>query len=96
MDHSNKTYPEAIETIANFLSIEIPRDKEATKIYESKKVIQNSLGDTKKIFESNLKNSTKAISYLKQRNILLKIDIEGFEDRVLITFLKKCKKQKGM
>lgn len=69
MDHSNKTYPEAIETIANFLSIEIPRDKEATKIYESKKVIQNSLGDTKKIFESNLKNSTKAISYLKQRNI---------------------------
>ena len=69
MDHSNKTYPEAIETIANFLSIEIPRDKEATKIYESKKIIQNSLGDTKKIFESNLKNSTKAISYLKQRNI---------------------------
>ena len=69
MDHLNKTYPEAIETIANFMSMEIPRDKEATKIYESKKIIQNSLDDTKKIFESNLKNSKKAISYLKQRNI---------------------------
>ena len=69
MDHSNKTYPEAIETIANFMSMEIPRDKEATKVYESKKIIQNSLDDTKKVFESNLKNSKKAISYLKQRKI---------------------------
>ena len=69
MDHSNKTYPEAIETIANLMSMEIPRDKEATKIYESKKIIQNSLNDTKNIFENNLKKSTKAISYLKQRNI---------------------------
>ena len=69
MDHSNKTYPEAIETIANLMSMEIPRDKEAAKIYESKKIIQNSLNDTKNIFENNLKKSTKAISYLKQRNI---------------------------
>ena len=69
MDHSNKTYPEAIETIANFMNMEIPRDKEATKIYESKKIIQSSLNDTKNIFENNLKKSTKAISYLKQRNI---------------------------
>ena len=34
-----------------------------------KKIIQNSLNDTKNIFENNLKKSTKAISYLKQRNI---------------------------
>ena len=29
MDHANKTYPEAIESIANTIGIEIPRDKEA-------------------------------------------------------------------
>ena len=27
MDHTNKTYPETIESIANTLGIEIPRDK---------------------------------------------------------------------
>jgi DNA primase len=69
MDHSNKTYPEAIETIANSLGIEIPRDKESTKKFEAKKIIQNSLEDAKKQFENQLKNSEKAISYLKDRNI---------------------------
>jgi DNA primase len=69
MDHSNKTYPEAIETIANSLGIEIPRDKESTKKFEAKKIIQNSLEDAKKQFEKQLKNSEKAISYLKDRNI---------------------------
>ena len=69
MDHSNKTYPEAIETIANTLGLEIPRDKESSKIYEARKILQNSLNDAKDNFENQLKNSTKAISYLKQRNI---------------------------
>lgn len=69
MDHSNKTYPEAIETIASTLGLEIPRDKESSKIYEARKILQNSLNDAKDNFENQLKNSTKAISYLKQRNI---------------------------
>ena len=69
MDYSNKTYPEAIETIANSLGMDIPRDKESDKIYKERKTIQNSLNDAKDIFESQLKNSKKAISYLKERKI---------------------------
>ena len=69
MDYSNKTYPESIETIANSLGMEIPRDKESDKIYKERKTIQNSLNDAKDIFESQLKNSKKAINYLKERKI---------------------------
>ena len=52
MDHTNKTYPEAIETIANSLGMEIPRSKEANKLFEAKKILQNSLDDAKKIYQS--------------------------------------------
>ena len=69
MEHANKTYPEAIETIANSLGIEIPRNKESNKQYEIKKTIQESLEDAKNLYESNLKNSNVAITYLKNRNI---------------------------
>ena len=69
MDHSNKTYPEAIETIANSLGMDIPRDKESNKKYEERKIIQNTLGEAKDMFEAQLKNSKKAITYLKERKI---------------------------
>ena len=69
MEHANKTYPEAIETIANSLGIEIPRNKESNKQYEIKKTIQESLEDAKNLYEENLKNSNLAITYLKNRNI---------------------------
>ena len=69
MDHTNKTYPEAIESIANSLGIEIPRDKESNKIYEERKHLQNTLTKAKEIFENQLKISKNAISYLKERNI---------------------------
>ena len=69
MDHTNKTYPEAIESIANTLGIAIPRDKETSKIYEARKILKDSLNDAKKIFENQLKNSENAISYLKERKI---------------------------
>ena len=69
MDHTNKTYPEAIESIANSLGIEIPRDKESNKIYEERKRLQNTLTKAKEIFENQLKISKNAINYLKERNI---------------------------
>ena len=69
MDHANKTYPEAIESIANTIGLEIPRDKEASKRYAERKNIQDLLYETKKTYSSQLKNSTAAISYLKERNI---------------------------
>ena len=69
MDHTNKTYPEAIESIANSLGIEIPRDKESNKIYEERKHLQSTLNKAKKIFENQLKVSKNAINYLKERNI---------------------------
>ena len=69
MDHTNKTYPEAIESIANSLGIEIPRDKESNKIYEERKHLQNTLTKAKEIFENQLKISKNAIDYLKERNI---------------------------
>ena len=76
MDHSNKTYPEAIETIANFLSIEIPRDKEATKIYESKKVIQNSLGDTKNLHFNILVIKLNSLNFKIDSNCIEEIFVE--------------------
>ena len=69
MDHANKTYPEAIESIANTIGLEIPRDKEASKRYAERKNIQDLLYETKKTYSGQLKNSTLAISYLKERNI---------------------------
>ena len=69
MEHANKTYPEAIETIANSLGIEIPRNKDSSKQFEIKKTIQKSLEDAKHLYEENLKTSDAAIAYLKSRNI---------------------------
>ena len=69
MDHANKTYPEAIESIANTIGVEIPRDKEASKKYAERKNIQDLLYKTKKTYSGQLKNSEAAISYLKERNI---------------------------
>ena len=69
MDHLNMTYPEAIETIANSLGMDIPRDKESNKKYEERKIIQNTLSEAKDMFEAQLKNSKKAIAYLKERKI---------------------------
>jgi len=69
MDHANKTYPEAIESIANTIGLEIPRDKEASKKYAERKNIQGLLYKTKKTYSGQLKNSEAAISYLKERNI---------------------------
>ena len=69
MDHANKTYPEAIESIANTIGVEIPRDKEASKKYAERKNIQDLLYETKKTYSGQLKNSEAAISYLKERNI---------------------------
>jgi len=69
MDHANKTYPEAIESIANTIGLEIPRDKEASKKYAERKNIQDLLYETKKTYSGQLKNSEAAISYLKERNI---------------------------
>ena len=58
MDHANKTYPEAIESIANTIGLEIPRDKEASKRYAERKNIQDLLYETKKTYSGQLKNST--------------------------------------
>ena len=69
MDHANKTYPEAIESIANTIGLDIPRDKEASKKYAERKNIQDLLYETKKTYSAQLKNSPVAISYLKERNI---------------------------
>ena len=69
MDHANKTYPEAIESIANTIGLDIPRDKEASKKYAERKNIQDLLYETKKAYSGQLKKSPEAISYLKERNI---------------------------
>ena len=69
MEHTNKTYPEAIEELANSVGMDIPRTRESNEKYEAKKTIQNALEDAKKLFRDNLKRSDKAINYLKNRNI---------------------------
>ena len=69
MEHTNKTFPEAIEALANTLGVEIPRDKETNKLYETQKIIHNCLKDSQKIFTDQLKVSNQAIAYLKNRNI---------------------------
>ncbi len=69
MEHTNKTFLEAIEELANSLGVEVPRDEETNKLYEAQKIIYNCLKDSQKIFIDQLKASTQAISYLKNRNI---------------------------
>ena len=43
MEHTNKTYPEAIEELANSVGMDIPRTRESNEKYEAKKTIQNAL-----------------------------------------------------
>ncbi len=69
MDHLNQPYPEAIETLANNLGLEIPRDKNTDKLYETRKNIQEILSEAKKDYIEQLKKSPEAISYLKMRKI---------------------------
>jgi len=64
-DYENLDFTDAVETLASSLGLEIPYEK--TEIQDENDY--SILDEAVKVFEAKLKESKKAISYLKSRNI---------------------------
>ncbi len=64
-DYENLDFTDAVETLASSLGLEIPYEK--TEIQDENDY--SILDEAVKVFEAKLKESKKAINYLKSRNI---------------------------
>ena len=64
-DYENLDFTDAVETLASSIGLEIPYEK--TEIQDDNDF--SILDEAVKVFEANLKESKKAINYLKSRNI---------------------------
>ncbi|MDC2983480.1 DNA primase [Pseudomonadota bacterium] len=65
-DYENLDFTDAVETLASSLGLEIPYEKTLIDLVDEDYSI---LDEAVKVFEANLKESKKAINYLKSRNI---------------------------
>ena len=65
-DYENLDFTDAVETLASSLGLEIPYEKTLIDLVDEDYSI---LDEAVKVFEAKLKESKKAINYLKSRNI---------------------------
>ncbi len=65
-DYENLDFTDAVETLASSLGLEIPYEKTLIDLADEDYLI---LDEAVKVFEAQLKESKKAINYLKSRNI---------------------------
>ncbi|HEU4616724.1 MAG TPA: DNA primase [Gammaproteobacteria bacterium] len=68
MSYENASFPEAVETLAGMLSLEVPRDSNAPEPAEHAGLLA-VLREADQIFRHALRESSTAIEYLKKRGI---------------------------
>ena len=66
-EYENLDFTDAVETLASSLGLEIPYEKTSVNLADQNDYL--ILDDAVKVFEAKLKESKKAINYLKSRNI---------------------------
>ncbi len=69
MDFERLTFVEAIEEVAKMLGVNVPRTKENIAKSKEKNSLKGLLQNISNYYEQNLKNTDKAIKYLKSRGI---------------------------
>ena len=69
MDYERLTFVEAIEEIAKMLGVTVPKTKENIAKSKEKNSLKDLLQNISTYYEQNLKDSDKAIEYLKSRGI---------------------------
>lgn len=68
MEHDNMSFPEAIETLAGMLGLEIPAQRNVADRSENQGLL-DALGEADRIYRQALRESQEAIDYLKRRGI---------------------------
>ncbi len=68
MEHDNLSFPEAIETLAGMLGLEIPVERNVADRSENQGLL-DALGEADRIYQQALRESQNAIDYLKGRGI---------------------------
>ena len=69
MDYERLTFVEAIEEVAKMLGVNVPKRKEDIAKSKEKNSLKGLLQNISTYYEQNLKDSDKAIEYLKSRGI---------------------------
>lgn len=72
MEYEHYDFVEAVETLANELGLEVPREDGATASSRPQSELQplyDCLGEAAKFFQQSLKQSDRAITYLKERGL---------------------------
>jgi DNA primase len=73
MQHDRLSFPEAIESLARIAGMEVPRHASQTKKDESLPALYELMTDVTAYYYDQMRNSTRAIDYLKNRGISGKI-----------------------
>ena len=69
MDYERLTFVEAIEEVAKMLGVNVPKRKEDIAKSKERSSLKGLLQNISSYYEQNLKDSNKAIEYLKSRGI---------------------------
>ena len=69
MDYERLTFVEAIEEVAKMLGVNVPKRKEDIAKSKERSSLKGLLQNISSYYEQNLKDSNKAIKYLKSRGI---------------------------
>ena len=69
MDYEKLSFVEAIEELARFLGIDVPKSTEDIKLSKKQTDLKSLLNEITCHFQSNLKTSKQAIEYLKNRGL---------------------------
>lgn len=68
MEHDHMSFPEAIETLASMLGLEIPVERSVADRSENQGAL-DALGEADRIYRQALRENADAIDYLKRRGI---------------------------
>lgn len=69
MQHDHMSFPEAVEGLARFAGMEVPRGQHAVKKDDSIPALFELTKDVAAFYYENMRNSTRAIDYFKKRGI---------------------------
>ncbi|MFZ2315818.1 MAG: DNA primase [Gammaproteobacteria bacterium] len=73
IQHEHQSFPEAVETLARQAGMEVPRSADAPKKDESLPALYELMNQTTTYYYEQMRASTRAIDYLKNRGISGKI-----------------------
>ena len=69
MAYDNMHFVDAIETLAESIGLEVPRDEQATKLHSDNRPLYTLMDSVAQFYQAALRDAPAAIDYLKQRGL---------------------------